>query len=60
MWVVYKQDSLKIRPSKVIEQLCKTKKEAESVAKYESKWRGVYGYKFTVEELFFDYEGLAK
>lgn len=49
MWIVWKMDTLG-KHSRVVEQICKTKREADSVAKYETKWRGIYGFEFSVEQ----------
>jgi len=48
MWIVWKRDTVGSK-GRVCEQICKTKREADSVAKYENKWRGMYGFAFTVE-----------
>ena len=49
MWLVWKRDKLgEKRP--VVDLMCKTKREADRHAKYENKWRGIYGFEFTVEK----------
>jgi hypothetical protein len=47
MWIVWKRDTLG-DSARSVEQVCSTEREARRVAEHENKWRGVYGFKFTV------------
>lgn len=49
MWIVWKKDLTGDRP-RIADGMFKTKREAEQYARYENKWRGIYGFEFTVEE----------
>ena len=59
MWIVWKRDQVG-SAWPVIEQMCSSKREADRVAKYETKWRGIYGFAFTVEQSPFSLAGMVK
>ena len=59
MWIVWKRDQVG-STGRVIEQMCSSKREADRVAKYETKWRGIYGFAFTVEQSPFSFPSLSK